>query len=188
MGTFYTIGIINKFDARATKGTSRHYQFRDHLPLSETEWKEALGKRIDTAIFKLEMQEDGTIKGFLNNDVFNQNIKGFYDVLREILGEGRNGNFDYYEKNMIRNGELQEINDNDEYYDTGYPFEWAHPLRILNKDGVEIQINCQFIMLFIEGKVLVEEFFTDPVMINYLFRHSNINNPLKGAVISQVVG
>ena len=43
-------------------------------------------------------------------------------------------------------------------------------------------------MLMLEGKVLVEEVRTDPVLINYLFRHSNVSNPIKGAVISQVVG
>jgi hypothetical protein len=43
-------------------------------------------------------------------------------------------------------------------------------------------------MLMLEGKVLVEEFNADPVLIDDLSRHSNISHPLKGAVISQVVG
>ena len=43
-------------------------------------------------------------------------------------------------------------------------------------DGIKIQYD--FIML--EGKVLVEEFNTDPSFNHYFFRHSNISNPLKG--------
>ncbi|SMQ77491.1 hypothetical protein SAMN05444673_2819 [Bacillus sp. OV166] len=184
MGTFYTLGIINKFGAQATKGPTRWN--RENLALTEAEWKEALDKRIDTSIFDLELQEDGTIKGFLKNNVFKENIKGFYEFLREILGEHRNGNFDYYEKGMSEDGELHDINVEDD--DDGYSYEWANDIRILNKDGVEIRIECEFIMLFLEGKVLVEEFYTDPVLINYLFRNSKIDNPLAGAVISAVVG
>ena len=43
-------------------------------------------------------------------------------------------------------------------------------------------------MLFIEGKVLAEEFYTEPHLINWLFRHSNIQNKLAGCVISDIVG
>ncbi|MCM3671637.1 hypothetical protein M3181_22020 [Mesobacillus maritimus] len=185
MGTFYTLGIINRFGAQATKGGSKYFG-REHLPLGESVWKEVLNERIDTSIFDLEMQEEGTITGLLKNSVFQENINDFYEILREILGEHRNGNIDHYEKDYFLHH--RDIHGEDVEDDADYPFEWADDIRILNKDGLEIRIECQFIMLMLEGKVLVEEFSTDPVLINYLFRNSNIKNPLAGAVISQVVG
>ncbi|MBM7656207.1 hypothetical protein [Neobacillus cucumis] len=98
----------------------------------------------------MELQKDGTIKGLLKNDIFKENIKGFYEILQEILGEHRNGNFDYFEKGMYKEEDkLPDINVED---DDGYSYEWADELRILNKDGVEIRIECEFIMLFLEGK------------------------------------
>lgn len=186
LGTFYTIGIINKFWAEATQGDPKRIA-RAHLPLTEEEWIKVLDKRIDTSIFDLKMEETGTMIGYLKNDVFKENIKGFYDILREILGERRNVNIDHYEKEMYKDGELPDIN-TDQGYDRTYSYEWADHINIIVKDGFGIRIECQFIMLMLEGKVLVEEFYTDPILINYLFRNSKLNNPLCGAVISQVVG
>ena len=86
MGTFYTLGIINKFEEHATKGKSLSWG-RERLPLQKNEWIEALNSRIDPSIFNLEMKDDCTITGKLKNEVFKENIKGFYEILREILGE-----------------------------------------------------------------------------------------------------
>ena len=185
MGTFYTLGIIRQFKATADKGDNE-WHFRNPRSLTKEEWIKALGNRIDSELFDLEVNEDGSIEGFLKNDLFQQHINGFYDVLREILGKKRNGNIDDYAKFTCNNN--RNIHDKDNGDDDTYSIEGAYPIHIIDKEGNGIKIQCDFIMLMLEGKVLVEEFSTDPVLINYLFRHSNISNPLKGAVISQVVG
>jgi hypothetical protein len=56
--------------------------------------------------------------------------------------------------------------------------------EILNERIIKIETN--FAMMMIEGKVIIEEFYTDPHLINWLFRNSNIPNKLSGAVISSV--
>lgn len=43
-------------------------------------------------------------------------------------------------------------------------------------------------MLFIEGKVMAEEFKIEPKIMNWLFRHANIPNQLTGCVMSGVTG
>ncbi|WP_175639143.1 hypothetical protein [Metabacillus schmidteae] len=183
MGTFYTLGIIRQFETTADKGPVNRWG-REHRSLTREEWIKALRERIDPYIYHLELQEDGSMHGFLKNEIFQQNINGFYDVLREILGERRNTNIDHYAEFTCNN--KKGIHD-DSDDSNGYSIEGAHPIHIINKDGLGIKIKYDFIMLMLEGKVLVEEFNTDPVLINYLFRNSNINNPLKGAVTSQVV-
>ena len=185
MGTFYAIGIIRQFTAIATKGKNAHWGF-DEVPLSKEEWINGLSSRIDPDIFDLFVQEDGSINGFLKNDIFQQHINGFYETLRAILGENRNGNIDYYENEFCMHH--KDIHSDYDYGEDRYLIEGARPIHFIDKEGFGIQIKSDFIMLMLEGKVLVEEFSTDPVLINYLFRHSNIDNPLKGAIISGIVG
>jgi hypothetical protein len=184
MGTFYTLGIIRQFEATASRGTDKW--FREPRKLTREEWIKELSTRIDPYLFDLYEQEDGSMHGFLKNDIFQQNINGFYDVMREILGERRNTNIDHYAKFTCNNN--RDIHGEDDDAEESYSIEGANPICIINKDGTGIKIEYDFIMLMLEGKVLVEEFNTDPVLVNYLFRHSNINNRLRGAVISQIVG
>jgi len=54
--------------------------------------------------------------------------------------------------------------------------------------NTQITIAAEIAVLFIEGKVLVEEFSYEPKIVNWLFRHSNISNPLTGCVMSDVLG
>jgi hypothetical protein len=188
MGTYYTLGIIRKFEARATKGKNPRWLDEKIVPLKRNEWIKTLSDRIDPYLFDLVVQEDGSIRAELKNEIFQQHINSFYDVLRNILGEKRNENIDYYEKSYCMHkkdiyGKDGDVDDNDYY-----SIEGARPIHIIDKAGNGIFLKCDFIMLMLEGKVLEEEFYTDPVLINYLFRHSNIDNPLRGAVISEVVG
>ena len=89
---------------------------------------------------------------------------------------------------MWESGKLNDINAKKYGIDDGYTYEYAKDIVIIDKNGFGVNIRCQLIMLMIEGKVFAEEFDTDPMLINYLFRNSNINNPLCGAVISEIVG
>lgn len=51
----------------------------------------------------------------------------------------------------------------------------------------KITISAEIAVLFIEGKVFVEEFTFEPKIINWLFRNSSISNPLSGCVMSNVL-
>lgn len=44
------------------------------------------------------------------------------------------------------------------------------------------------LFLLIEGKVGADEFSIEPLLINWLFRHSSFDNPLAGAVMSNIIG
>lgn len=52
---------------------------------------------------------------------------------------------------------------------------------------VHITISATISILFIQGKVLVEEFSFEPKLMNWLFRHINISNLLTGCVMSDVL-
>src|SRR5690625_5628212 len=78
MGTDYSLGIITKFSATS------------NTELTGEEWLNVLNERIDVSLFDLETAEKEAM-GALQKDVFRENITGFYDVLRKILGANRNG-------------------------------------------------------------------------------------------------
>src|SRR5699024_141205 len=65
---------------------------------------------------------------------------------------------------------------------------WRTPLKLQKENGISIQFDLTMALLFIEGKVMAEIFNSDPVLINWLFRNSNIDNKLAGCVISSIVG
>ncbi|BAQ09090.1 transcriptional regulator [Bacillus sp. OxB-1] len=161
MGTYYSVGIITKFSANS------------HDNLSLKEWNEVLGPRLDLDLFEITMEEN-EISGKIKKDVFSENIIDFYDLLREISGPNYNGNLDYYEK---------EYGADLEQYQSGYETLWTKNAA----NNRKIAVNTEFALLYIEGKVLVEEFETDPQLINWLFRNSRIPNKLAGAVISSIV-
>lgn len=160
MGTFYCLGIINKFTA-----TSRD-------SLLKNEWKNLLNERIDLNLYETSIQ--GTrVEGSLIDDIFKENIIEFYQILKEISGPTRSSNIDYYEKEFGTN-----IND----YQTSQT-----ELILETSNGNSISLSVTYVLLFIEGKVSVEEFNTEPHLINWLFRNSRIDNKLSGCVISDIV-
>lgn len=161
MGTFYTLGPITSFTAKSSK------------ELTEAEWKEMIGERIDLDLFSLEISENG-ISGEIKEEIFKENIHGMYEVLRNMSYPLLNGNIDYYEESY--GDDLKEQSD-----------EYA-ALYVKSPKDEKITINCNFAMMFLEGKVSVEEFYTEPQFINWLFKNSNIENPLKGCMVSEIVG
>lgn len=159
MGTYYTLGIITIFKATSNQ------------QLTKTEWQRALDERVDLELFDLTFN-DLNVAAKLKPIIFKENITDFYAVLREILGTNRNPNIDFYENNSGTSIEEYQI---------------ANTRLILQENELLIKIDIQFVLLFLEGKVSVEEFYTEPALINWLFRHSKIDNKLAGCVISQVV-
>jgi len=160
MGTFYTLGIISSLKATSTR------------LLKHREWVEILNERIDIQLFDLRTNDDQA-EAFLRPNIFSENIAGFYSLLRSILGQQRNSNIDYYEK--VYGADLE----NYQFADT--------TLYLQHYKGDQITLDVNFALLFIEGKVLVEEFDTEPILMNWLFRQSNIENKLAGCVISGIV-
>ena len=161
MGTFYTLGVIKSFWAESNK------------KLSLSEWKTILYDRMDLGCFELTHDND-KLQGNLYERIFEENIDDFYGVLKEILGKNRNSNIDYYQKEFGT-----DINN--------YQIEYVKT-QFKNKDDIDISIEFNFAMLFLEGKVMAEEFYTEPVLLNWLFRNSNINNKLASCIVSNVVG
>ncbi|MDQ0175451.1 hypothetical protein [Bacillus chungangensis] len=160
MGTFYCLGIINKFTAMSQNS------------LLKNEWENLLNERIDLNLYETSIQ--GTrVEGSLIDDIFKENIIEFYQILKEISGPTRSSNIDYYEKEFGTN-----IND----YQTSQT-----ELILETSNGNSISLSVTYVLLFIEGKVSVEEFNTEPHLINWLFRNSRIENKLSGCVISDIV-
>lgn len=159
MGSFYTLGVIHEFVAISDQS------------LSNMEWEEALDERVDLRIFDLHLKEN-ELHAALDPHVFRENILDFYNVLRQIAGPSRSVNIDAYEENFGVHLE-------------NYQYSYTN-LYLENNHGCKIRINASIAVLFIEGKVRVEEFRTEPHLINWLFRNSKIDNKLAGCIISDV--
>jgi hypothetical protein len=161
MGTDYSIGVIRNFTAKANRNVSLE------------EWKAVLHDRLDLDCYTLAAQ-DTILTGELDPAIFRDNIAGFYQLLQLVLGEDRNPNVDYYFEEFGT-----EMND--------YQFFGAY-LPLKKKNGLTIQIDCDIALLFIEGKTMAEVFESEPTLINWLFRNSNVDNKLAGCMISGIVG
>lgn len=61
-------------------------------------------------------------------------------------------------------------------------------MRIPSPDGQSVDVRADMVLVFIEGKVRAESFSVEPVLMNWLFRHSDFSNPLAGAVVSGIIG
>lgn len=161
MGTYYSLGVIHTFKATSNQR------------LTNQDWVRLLEQRLDVSLFDLQITDFQT-EGKLQPGIFEENITDFYGVLKNILGKDRNENIDYYEEEYGLNLEkYQNIRTS---------------MRIESEDDIAIKIECTCALLFIEGKVLVEVFYTDPILINWLFRHSTIENKLAGCIVSGIVG
>jgi hypothetical protein len=61
-------------------------------------------------------------------------------------------------------------------------------MEFKNAQGQGMKLSGMALFLFIEGKVGAEEFEIEPLLLNWLFRHSSLENPLAGAVVSIILG
>ncbi|MFH0925450.1 MAG: hypothetical protein V1872_07435 [bacterium] len=159
MGTFYALGVATNIDGCTSKKA-----------LSKKEWEDILNERFDLELFDLIIK-DNSIKATLKQEIFKNNIKDFFQKLKDIT---MSENVDYY---------LEEYGDDVERYQTA-----EDSLCVLDKEGNEIELCVVFALLFIEGKVSVEEFNIEPKLMNWLFRHTNFGNKLAGAIVSSIVG
>ena len=160
MGTYYTLGVVKKFVA----DTEASY--------SEAKWKQFLDERLDTSLYNLSIEDDGkSISGSLREGVFESNIEDFYNklikitndrFLKEYFEEG-GGNIDDYQDDEIK-------------------------ISFSIDRNIEITLHLEYVLLFIEGKVSVEEFSIEPKLMNWLFRHCDFGNCLSGCIVSSITG
>ncbi len=158
MGTYYTLGIVKKFTAQT------------NAAISQDDWLKTLNERFDLTLFDLTF-EDKTIKAQLKQNIFTADIADFFEKLKTITGMRH---IDYFH---------QEYGDRID----DYPHE-SDRFTFVDSEKNEIKMFVHFIFVFTEGKVLVEEFSAEPRLMNWLFRHSNFDNRLAGAVVSGIVG
>lgn len=156
MGSFYILGIVNKFEAKSTSS------------LNQAHWEQYLNERLDLKQYTTTLT-DNTVNGELKEEVFKENIEDFYKRLIEITGDDKIAIYFEDSKTDIENYQSRTTGMTFKYHDT------------------QITISAEIVILFIEGKVFVEEFSYEPKIINWLFRHIDISNPLAGCVMNDVL-
>jgi hypothetical protein len=147
MGTYYGLGVIQEF-------TASYVEKVYDRSLSKEEWERILSERVDLSLFDVDIQGK-EVTGSLLPNIFSENIIDFYRILKEIAGPRRSKNINSYEKKY--GTDLNE-----------YPTAQTS-LFLSDSDGYTIRMDITFVPLFVEGKVLVEEFNTEPHIINWLW-------------------
>lgn len=158
MGSYYALSIVQNFTAES------------RTVFSQEDWKRNLNDRFDISIFDISIA-DNKVSGQLKRNVFEEDIADFYEKLKTIT-EGPYIK-EYYD--MFRD----KIDEYPQFTDRFY---------FKDHDNNEIKLFMDIIVLFEEGKVLAEAFNIEPMLMNWLFRNSNFNNRLAGAIVSGIVG
>lgn len=138
-------------------------------PLNQIDWEQYINERLDLEQYTISLT-DHVVKGKLREEVFKDNIEDFYKKLVEITREEEIAYYFHNNKTDIDSYHCRYTRMTFDYPDT------------------QITISAEIAVLFIEGKVFVEEFSYEPKIMNWLFRHIDISNPLTGCVISDVLG
>lgn len=136
--------------------------------LDQVHWEQYLNERIDLEQYTTTLT-DFTVKGELKEGVFRENIESFYKKLVEITNDDNIATYFDDSKTDIDN------------------YQSRHTVMTFQYPDTQITISAEISVLFIEGKVFVEEFNFEPKIINWLFRHIDISNPLTGCVMSDVL-
>lgn len=158
MGTFYALGAVKELNANTKKA------------LSKDEWKMLLHERFDTELFDFTVN-NCEMTATLKADIFKENIRDFFGKLKVITGD---------ESIAYK---FEEFGDEIEEYTTG-----RCNFYVVDGEKNRVKLSVFYALLFIEGKVLVEQFSTEPVLINWLFRHVDFGNKLAGAIVSDIFG
>lgn len=150
-------------------GIVKKFEANSTNPLDQANWKEYLNKRLDLEQYVTDWS-DYTANGELKEEVFKNNIENFYKNLVEIACNESIASYFEDFGTELENYQIRNTKMTFGYHETN------------------ITISAEIAILFIEGKVLVEEFSFEPKLINWLFRHIDISNPLRGCVMSDVLG
>ncbi|NEO26316.1 MAG: hypothetical protein F6K03_05315 [Kamptonema sp. SIO4C4] len=159
MGTFYGLGLIRQFSTQRPE------------TLTPQDLEAVVNERLNLELFDVTVTED-KLQGTIKPNLFSEYIEDFFAKLKAIAPNTRS--VDYY---------LQEFGTEIDQY----PSEWEE-FKIGEVEEKSIKLSVTWVLLCLEGKVSAEEFSLEPALLNWLFRHSNFENPLAGAILSGIVG
>lgn len=150
-------------------GVVKKFTAKSNQTLNEANWKEHLNERLDMEQYTINFRGNA-IEGELKKEVFENNIEDFYNKLITITN---------YKPISIY------------FEDSGADVEkyqhWVTGMTV-NEHSPQITLSAEFAILFIEGKVSVEAFSIEPSLMNWLFRHVDLSNPLSGCIMTDIVG
>lgn len=150
-------------------GVVKKFIAKSNQTLNESNWKEILNERLDMEQYTINFR-DNAIEGELKKEVFEKNIEDFYKKLVTIT-----------------NNERISIYFEDSGTDIEKYQHWVTGMTV-KEHCLQITLTAEFAILFIEGKVSVEEFSIEPYLMNWLFRHVDLSNPLSGCILTDIVG
>lgn len=150
-------------------GIVKKFKAKSNHALTQVAWEQYLNERLDLARYTLKFGDD-VVEGKLNQNIFKENIEDLYDKLFQIISNDLVSAYFEYKGTDI------------EQYQT-----WMTGMSIKDYNP-SINLSAELAILFIEGKVFVEEFTIEPKLMNWLFRHVDLSNPLSGCIMTDVVG
>ena len=159
MGTYYSLNVVQSFETEATPS------------LSFEQIEKILNERFDLDLYEITFVNN-SVKATLKPELFADHIEDFVNKLYRIT------NFSSRVETW-----LEEPIKNIENYEPEFE-KWT----ISDEQGNTINLRGYLVSLFIEGKVGAEQFEVEPLLINWLFRHSSFGNPLAGAIMSSILG
>lgn len=158
MGTYYGLGVVKTFQTRTIAA------------LTTQELEKAVNERLNLDLFDVTITNH-QLHGTLKANLFQDRIEDFFSKLQAIV---TSSSVKFYWEEFG--------NDIDQY-----PYEDC-TLKFSDAQNHQITIHMGVVFLFLEGKVSAEKFDLEPSLMNWLFRHSNFDNILAGAIISDIIG
>lgn len=150
-------------------GIVKKFTAKSNQALSQTDWKKHLNERLDMEQYFINFR-DNAVEGELKKEVFEGNIGDLYHKLVKIT-----------------NNEQIAIYFEDSGTDMEKYQDWVTVMTV-KEHSPNISIRAKFAILFIEGKVIAEEFSFEPLLMNWLFRHVDLSNPLSGCIMTDILG
>lgn len=150
-------------------GIVKKFTAKSTQALSQTDWKKHLNERLDMEQYSINFR-DNAVEGEMKKEVFEKNIEDFYHKLVKIT-----------------NNEQIAIYFEDSGTDMEKYQDWVTVMTV-KEHSPNISLRAEFAILFIEGKVIAEEFSFEPQLMNWLFRHVDLSNPLSGCIMADIVG
>lgn len=150
-------------------GIVKNFTAKSNQALSQIDWKIHLTEKLDIEQYSINFR-DNTVEGELKKEVFVENIEDFYHKLVKITNNEQIAN--YFEDSGI---------DIEKYQD------WITVMTV-KEHSPNISLRAEFAILFIEGKVIAKEFSFEPQLMNWLFRHVDLSNPLSGCIMTDIAG
>ena len=128
-----------------------------------------MNERLDMEQYTLNFRGNA-VEGELKKEVFEKNIEDFYNKLVNIT-----------------NNEQISLYFEDSGTDVEKYQDWVTGMTVKEHSPL-ITLSAEFAILFIEGKVSIEVFSIEPILMNWLFRHVDLSNPLSGCIMTDIVG